>query len=64
MSRYFSTASKRFFKKKFLINVSPQIMFSFVIKDYVTPLKLFTVVRCFGGEGTNGLKLEKIRQKF
>ena len=30
----------------------------FVTKDYVTTLKLFVVVCCFGSEGTNGLKLD------
>ena len=36
----------------------------FVAKDYVTTLKLFAVVCCFGSESTNGLKLENISLRF
>ena len=33
-----------------------------VTKDYVTALKLFAVVCCYGYKDGNGLKLEKIAQ--
>ena len=39
-------------------------MSSFVIKDYLTALKLFSVVCCYDGKDGNGLKLGKIGPIF